>query len=130
MIRKSSLFALLSAAILLLGVHNAHAASTPPDSALNTIARVMITLSHFPTDKEKRELSDIVNNDSATAGERTLASALIAMQHQVSGGDRGRLQALKDDESADGIERELADILMNMNHQPSSRDRDRLRRFL
>ncbi len=130
MVRKASLFALLSIAVAMFGVHHAHAASTPPDSALNSIARIMITLNHFPSDKEKRELQAIVNNEASTDGERILANALMAMQHQVSSSDRARLQALKDNESADGIERELADILMNMNHQPSSRDRDRLRRFL
>ncbi len=130
MIRKASLAALISAAILLVGMQAATAASTPPDSALHSIARIMITLNHFPSDKEKQELQAIIDSESATDGERTLASALMVMQHQVSRSDRGKLQQLKDDESADGIERELAEILMNINHQPSPRDRDRLRRFL
>jgi hypothetical protein len=130
MIRKASLAALIAAAILLFGIHSATAGSTPPDSALHSIARIMITLNHFPSDKEKRELQAIIDSETATDGERTLASALMAMEHQVSRSDRGKLQQLKDDEAADGIERDLADILMNMNHQPSSRDRDRLRRYL
>ncbi len=130
MILRTSLFALISTVALLFAVHSASAASTPPDSALNSIARIMIKLNHFPSDNEKAELKAIVNSDTATAGERTLASALMAMEHKVSGGDKAKLQALKDDDSANGIERDLADILMNMNHQPSSRDRDRLRQYL
>lgn len=130
MIRKTSLFALISAMALLLAAQSATAASTPPDSALHTIARVMIKLNHFPSDREKRELQAILDSETATVGERKLASALMAMQHQVSSGDRDKLQTLKEDEGASASERDLADILMNMNHQPSSRDRDRLRRYL
>jgi len=96
------------------------------DSAISTIAGIVMHLNHYPGSSEKQTLADITRDDHATAGEKALAGALMRMQHSVKGSDATALQDLASNKHASHDERELADILLGISHHPSSSDMRRL----
>jgi len=100
------------------------------DSAIGTMAGIVMHLNHYPSDSEKQTLANIVHDDHATSGEQALAGALMRMRHSVQGSDASALRNLTSDKQASHDERELADILLGITHHPSSDDMRRLQSLL
>jgi len=100
------------------------------DSAVSTMAGMVMHLNHYPGDSEKQTLANIIHDDHATAGEKDLAGALMRMRHSVQGNDALALRTLTSDKQANHDERELADILLGITHHPSSSDMRRLQSLI
>jgi len=100
------------------------------DSAINTMAGIVMHLNHYPSGSEKKTLTDISLDSHSTAGEKILAEALINIQHKIGGNDARRLQSLMTANEASKQEQELADILLGLAHHPSAADKQRLQRLM
>ncbi|MDT8376717.1 MAG: hypothetical protein RQ867_08295 [Mariprofundaceae bacterium] len=97
------------------------------EGAVSEMARIMISLNHYPTSAEQKVLAEIVADNHATAGEKTIAGALMRMQHSVGAEDAERLRRVAADDSATAAERDVAGILLGISHQPSKSDISRLK---
>jgi len=100
------------------------------DSAISTMAGIVMHLNHYPSDSEKQTLANIIQDEHATAGEKALAGALMRMRHSVQGSDAAALQDLTSNKQASHDERKLAEILLGITHHPSASDRQQLQSLL
>ncbi len=99
-------------------------------NAVSTMAGIVMHLNHYPSESEKKVLTEIAQDAHATAGEKVLAGALIRMRHQVDAADAAKLRTLAADSQAGKDEREFADILLGIAHHPSAADRQRLQTLM
>ncbi len=104
--------------------------ATAQESAISTMAGIVLHLNHYPSADEKKVLSGIAADTHATAGEKVLAGALARMQHSVGGADATALRALSADTHAGKNARVLADVLLGISHHPSDADKARLKSLL
>lgn len=100
------------------------------DSAISTMAGIVMHLNHYPSGSEKETLAGIVHDGHATAGEKTLAAALMNMKHSVGGSDARKLHNLISDDHASKQEKALADVLLGLAHHPSAADKERLQSLM
>jgi len=107
-----------------LPVANAH------ESAISTMAAIVLHLNHYPNAEEKKTLAEIAADMHATAGEKVLAGALARMQHHVDGADADALRALAGNAHTAKGEQVLAKVLLGINHHPSDADKARLKSLL
>jgi hypothetical protein len=97
--------------------------------AVQTSAKILLTLNHFPSDAEKKTLQAIVDDKTTTAPERTVAQALINVVHTVTAGDKPKLEALvKAKETPESV-RTLANVILTLNHTPSAADKEKLKKL-
>ena len=97
--------------------------------AVQTSAKILLTLNHFPSDAEKKTLQAIVDDKTTTAPERTVTQALINVVHTVSAGDKPKLEALvKAKETPESV-RTLANVILTLNHTPSAADKEKLKKL-
>jgi len=123
--RKTVYYLLLFPAILTVMSSTALAA----DSAISTMAAIVMHLDHYPSRSEIESLAGIAHDDHATSGEKTLAGALMHMRHSHKVGDdedTRKLQKLISDDHASKQEKVLADILLGLAHYASEEDKKRL----
>jgi len=84
-----------------------------------TMAGIVLSLQHFPSDADKAALAAIVEGDASEA-EKTVARAIAGIQHKVSAADKAALDAIAADEAqGDGI-RTLAAVVAGLNHVPGA----------
>lgn len=95
--------------------------------AVSQMAKIMMSLHHYPDDHGKRVLRDIINDSSTSATDRTLARAMLDLHHHVNPKDKGPLNKIMNDPNASEHEKELADIMLNLNHKATSADKEKLR---
>ncbi len=91
--------------------------------AIRTMARITMSLNHYPSDEDKAALKAIVDSDDSSEEEASIAMALSNMQHKVSEKDAERLADIVDDETSDAAARQLAGILLGINHAPGADDK-------
>jgi len=113
---------LLIPALLLVAIPSVHAA----DSAISTMAGIVMHLNHYPDGSEMKTLANISRDQHATSGERKLANALMHFRHHISDGDAPVLRQLQGDAGASAREKELAAILLGISHHPTASDKQRL----
>ena len=89
------------------------------DDNVATMAGVVLSLQHFPSDAAKGTLAAIADGD-ASDGEKIVATAIAGIQHKVSAGDKAALEAISADESQPADLRRLAGIIAALNHAPSA----------
>lgn len=87
-----------------------------------TMAGIVLSLQHFPSDADKEKLAAIAASDAADTV-KTVANAIANIQHSVSDADKAALEAIADDESQSADLRELAFIVAELNHVPSAEDK-------
>jgi len=114
-------FLLVPAIVMALG-----SVALAADSAISTMAGIVMHLNHYPSDSEKETLAGITRDGSATAGEKVLAEALMNMKHSVGGNDARKLHNLISDDHASKQEKALAGVLLGLAHHPSAADKERL----
>lgn len=117
----------LSIIFLALIASMAQAGNEAEKSPVATMARILMDLNHYPTDKEKEKLQMIANSADNSAATRTIAMAIHNMEHSVTDADKAKLQALVAGNAASSEEKELADILLGITHYPGDKDRERLK---
>ena len=86
---------------------------------VSTMAGIVLSLQHFPSDADKAALAAIASSD-ASAAEKTVAEAIAGIQHKASAEGMAALTAIAADESQPGDLRELAAIVAGINHVPSA----------
>lgn len=120
--KKNIGFLLILLALLWATAPNAFAGN----SAISSMAEIVMHLNHYPSDSEKQTLANIIHENHTTAGEKALAGALMRMRHSVQGDDATALRVLLSDKETSNAERELANILLGITHHPSANDMQRL----
>lgn len=93
------------------------------EGAIQTMARITMSLQHFPSDDDKAVLQGIIDSDDATEEEADIAMALADFEHKVLKKDTERLTDIINDDSTDADARELASILLRINHTPNDEDK-------
>ena len=96
------------------------------DAAIRTMARITMSLNHFPSDDDKAALKDIIDSDDSTEEAADIAMAIANIEHKVLEKDTDRLDDIIGDDSAGADARTLASILLRINHAPSDEDKTTL----
>jgi hypothetical protein len=96
--------------------------SIADDAAVGEMAKIMISLKHFPSDSDKETLSAITNSSDNSEAEIAIATAITNIKHQASDADKEKLNAIVADESSPAEVRNLATVVLNTNHEPSASD--------
>ena len=110
-------------ALAMLGAFMTLNVALGADDAIGTLARITMSLNHYPSDADKEELNAIIESDETTDEEVTIAMAILNMQHTVGAGDAQRLDQLVADDLVEESVRRLAEILLHLNHTPSDEDK-------
>jgi hypothetical protein len=110
-------------AVAMLGAFMALNVALAADDAIGTLARITMSLNHYPSDADKEELNAIIESDETTDEEVTIALAILNMQHTVGAGDAQRLDQLVADDMVEESVKTLAGILLHLNHTPSDEDK-------
>ncbi|MCB1684555.1 MAG: hypothetical protein R3E82_11330 [Pseudomonadales bacterium] len=111
----------VSAAVLtmLWLIGTLHAPRVYADDGVTTMAAIVLSLAHFPSDADKAVLAAIAQ-DEGSASVKTVASAIAGISHKVSDADRTRLLPIAADENEPADLRELAGIVAGINHMPGA----------
>jgi hypothetical protein len=112
-------------AALLLGL-TASIANAVESKAVQTMAGILMNLHHFPSDSDKQALTQITQDKSATADERTVAQALMDVQHTVAPTDKPNLEAIVNNDKSASSVKTLAGVILNLHHMPSDSDKAKL----
>ncbi len=96
------------------------------DAAIKTMARITMSLNHFPSDDDKAALKGIIDSDDSTEEAADIAMAIANIEHKVVEKDTDRLEDIIGDDSAGADARTLASILLRINHAPSDEDKTTL----
>jgi|GEM_PF-1564069 len=117
-------------AILVLGLLSSFALAesdmAKQTTPVQTVARILLNLNHYPSAMEKEKLQAIAGNSENSKAIQTIAMAIHDMQHSVSAGDKGKLQAIIDSADASNSEKTLAEILIGITHMPGNEAKDKL----
>lgn len=92
-------------------------------AAIRTMAKITMSLNHFPSADDKDALQNILDSDESSEEEATIALALTNLQHRVTPADAERLEMIVDDPEADSSAQELARILIGIEHAASDEDK-------
>lgn len=95
--------------------------------AVQTIAAILETFNHFPSDADKGALREVAWEEISTADEKTIAKVLLNVQHKVTDADKPKLEAIVNDDKASQSAKTLASIILNLNHTPSKADKEKLK---
>jgi len=98
--------------------------------AIQSMAKIMMNLDHYPSDSEKGTLKMIADDKSASMHERVMASAMINLQHKATPADKKKLNMIIKDSSASTDTRALAGIIHGLNHSPSGSDKSKLEKMI
>ena len=94
-----------------------HAPHVYADDEVATMADIVLSLAHFPSDADKQALAAIAEGDSS-ASVKAVASAIAGISHKVSDADKAMLLAIAADDNEPADLRELASIVAGINHMP------------
>jgi bifunctional N-acetylglucosamine-1-phosphate-uridyltransferase/glucosamine-1-phosphate-acetyltransferase GlmU-like protein len=87
--------------------------------ATQSIATIMISLNHFPSDADKEALMAIANDSANSKAIQTIATAVHNFEHMVSAADKESLNMIVEDSSATDAEKTLASIAAGISHTAS-----------
>jgi len=71
------------------------------DGAIQTMARITMSLNHFPSDEDKAVLKGIIDSDDGTDEEADIAMVIADIEHKVLDKDTERLTDIINDDNAD-----------------------------
>lgn len=91
-------------------------------NAIGTMAGIVMSLQHFPSDADKAALNAIATGE-ASASEKTVARAIAGISHKVSAEDKAKLEAIAADDAEPADLRTLARVVAGINHVPSAEDK-------
>ena len=114
-------------ALVLTGIAIASLFSTEfvlaDEAAIKTMARITMSLNHFPSDDDKATLKGIIDSDDSTEEAADIAMVISNIQHKVLEEDIERLEDIISDDNLGADARKLASILLRINHAPSDEDK-------
>lgn len=88
--------------------------------ATKSMATILISLNHFPSDADKEMLMGIANNSGNSEAIQAIAKAVHNFEHQASAADKEALNGIAGDSSASDAEKTLATIVVGINHTASA----------
>ena len=95
-------------------------------SAQKTVAGIVASMSHFPSDDQKAELMAIAGDESAGRGMQMIAEAVGNIAHAANAeGKEAMSQIIASDGAPDEI-KALAGVVMGFNHMASAEDKELL----
>jgi hypothetical protein len=112
-------------ALLVLGAM-ASVAVAAETKAVQTMAGIVAGMNHFPSAADKATLTQIVDDKTTTADERTVAKALLNVQHKAAAADKAGLEAIVADAKATAGVKTIAGALLSLNHMASADDKAKL----
>ena len=86
-------------------------------SAASTLAGILLTMQHFPSEEQKATLETIASDEQVDKDLRIIAGAISNIQHQVPDEEHAALQAIVDDPSASEAAKTLAAAALAFKHQ-------------
>jgi ADP-ribosylglycohydrolase len=89
------------------------------DDAVATMAKIVSSLQHFPSDADKKALAEITAGDDSESV-KAVARAIAGISHKIDAADKATLEAIASSDSEPAELRELATIVVGMNHMPSA----------
>ena len=96
------------------------------ESAVSTMAGIMIGLKHYPGDADQQALTAILESGDSSDAEKSIATAISNIKHKVTAADKKTLSVIAVDEQTAVKLRELAAIVAATNHMPSAADIEKL----
>ena len=116
-------------AIILMGVFS-QVSLADNASATKTIAGILATLNHFPSDDDKASLMAIADDDGTGRAFRAVASAVSNIQHAATDDDKEIMNRIIASERAAADAKALAEIVLGLNHAASSEAKATLQAML
>ena len=92
-------------------------------TAVKTVAGILLTVNHFPSDTEKATLEKLAAASTTTESEKVLIEAFVNLQHSVPAADKEKLEAIVADQDASASVKSLATILGRFLHMASDADK-------
>ena len=96
------------------------------DAIIIEMADIMISLEHFPTSGDQKELQSVMDSDSSTEQEKIIANAIMNVQHQTTAEDQQKLQKIIDGTAPTSTVSTLASIVQSFSHGISKTDKRKL----
>lgn len=94
--------------------------SLADETAIGTMAEIMINLKHFPSESDKQRLQAIADSSERSEAEIVVAIAITNFKHQAAAADNEKLNAIVADETTPAELRDLAAVIVSTNHSPSA----------
>ena len=113
-ILKSSLMVLMFG-----GFFSQTAVAQDAGAALKTIADIVASLNHFPSDTDKAALAEIEANANLPQGVRNMANTVANISHAASAEGKDQMAAIQANAQAPYFAKALAGIIACVNHVPS-----------
>ena len=88
-------------------------------SAAKTIAGVLASLNHFPSDADKLALTDVANDEGNGRGFRLIATAVSKIQHAATSEDKEVMNRIVASDRASADAKILAEVVLGINHSAS-----------
>lgn len=99
----------------------------PVGASTKTMAEIMMSVRHYPSDADKEILKKISADAASSAYEKTIATAILNLNHAAADADKAKLDAITKDAAAPEQIKVLAGIVLNLNHKPSEADTAKLK---
>ena len=99
-------------------------------SATKTIAGILASLNHFPSDDDKTALMAIAEDDGTGRAFRALASAIGKIQHSATVEDRDIMNRIIASDRAAADAKVLAEIVLGLTHTASDKAKATLQSML
>lgn len=87
--------------------------------ALQTIAGIVASLNHYPSDADKAALAEISGNSSLADGVRAMADTVANISHSASDEGKQAMAAIQANDQAPDYAKELAGIIAGISHVAS-----------
>jgi len=98
-------------------------------AAVKTIAGILMTINHFPSDADKKTLTSLASQSSTTDQEKVLIQAILGMQHSIAAADKPKVEAVMKDAKASAGAKTIATILDNFLHTASADEKAALKKI-
>ena len=116
-------------AIVLVGVFS-QIALADNASAAKTIAGILVSLNHFPSDADKAALAAVASDETNGRGFQLIATAVSKIQHAATAEDKEIMNRIIASDRATPAAKALAEIVLGLSHMPSDAAKSRLRAML
>tara|TARA_B100001029_G_C15029007_1_gene435609 strand:- start:337 stop:744 length:408 start_codon:yes stop_codon:yes gene_type:complete len=87
--------------------------------ALKTIADIVASINHFPSDSDKATLGEIAGNDELAQGVRAMATAVSGISHGATDEGKAAMASIQQNAQAPDRAKQLAGIIASINHTAS-----------
>jgi hypothetical protein len=98
-------------------------------AAVKTIAGILMTINHFPSDTDKKTLTTLAGQSSTTDQEKVLITAILGMMHSIAAADKPKVEAVMKDAKASAGVKQIATILSTFLHTASDADKAALKKL-